>query len=309
MKRVVLFSVVSTLCYQGALASGYLFNWAYLAPVTNGPGKSGSQWVSEISVSNPQERALVITAELQIDGTTYSRQFTVAARSTVTWANYLWEFWNRTGTGGVLLEAESRYNGNADTDCLAFAVSNTILNIGTGRGTYGQEVPPIDVLTGFLGSWPAYFAGIKQFGSPGASGYRTNLIFWNTRSSAITMRVSIYGKNGQLLWQNSVLLPGATASVQPLPSGLEVRDGTLVVNPLGQYNHVAAAVSVVDNVTGDGLHRDPTLQSPDELIQCGVKILGTHDASDRPARETNPRAAHEAIATEIRAAAALDSRL
>lgn len=275
-------SLVPLFLASACLASTYLFNFHYFPIVAFGPGKGGSQWVTEVSITNPQNVPITIAHRLSHNGAYYERYDTVPPGKTVRWDNYLEQFWGLTGNAGLYLEAERNFNGNLDSDCLAFAASVKVANVGSPSGAFNMDVPSADVLADFLGSWVAYFSGIRHFGQAGVNGFRTNIGLWNIGSTK-TLKATLYDAEGNMRWQQYIVAERHKSILIPLPDGLNLDSGSLVVDPMGQYVDAVVYVSVVDNKTSDGLFRGPLTQSPEDIAKCGgVRLRSLEKFPERP---------------------------
>lgn len=278
----LLFSLSLGLLASTSLASTYLFNFHYFPIVAFGAGKGGSQWVTEVSITNPQRVPITVAHRLSYNGYYYERFDTVPAGKTVRWDNYLQQFWGLTGNAGLYLKADPSFNGNLDSDCLAVAASVKISNVGSPSGSFNMDVPSVDVLADFLGRWVAYFSGIRHFGQAGVSGYRTNVGIWNIGSTA-TLRATLYDNEGNMRWQQYITAERHKSLLIPLPDSISLDSGTLVVDPMGQFVDAVVYVSVVDNKTSDGLVRTPQTQSPDDIAKCGgVRLQSLATGPERP---------------------------
>lgn len=249
-------------------ASTYLFNFHYFPIVAYGAGRGGSQWVTEVSITNPQRVPITVAHRLSYNGSSYERFDTVPPGRTVRWENYLQQFWGLSGNAGLYLKADPTFNGNLDSDCLAFAASVKISNVGSPTGSFNMDVPALNVLADFLGSWPAYFSGIRHFGQPGVEGYRTNIGIW-TIGTTKTLKVTLYDASGAVRWQQYLPAERHKSVLISLPDGLNLDLGALVVDPMGQYVDAVVYVSVVDNKTSDGLIRLPLTADPSDVAKCG----------------------------------------
>lgn len=277
-----LFSLTPLFLASTSLASTYLSNFHYFPIVAFGSGKGGSQWVTEVSITNPQKVPITIAHRLSYNGAYYERFDTVPPGKTVRWDNYLQQFWGLSGNAGLYLKADPSFNGNLNSDCIAFAASVKVANVGSPSGAFNMDVPSVDVLADFLGSWIAYFSGIRHFGQAGVSGFRTNIGIWNIGSTK-TLKATLYDAEGNMRWQQFIVAERHKSLLIPLPDGLNLDSGALVVDPMGQYVDAVVYVSVVDNKTSDGLLRTPQTQSPEDIAKCfGVRLQSLAATPDRP---------------------------
>lgn len=278
----LLFSLNFALLASTGMASTYLFNFHYFPIVAFGQGKGGSQWVTEVSITNPQTVPITIAHRLSYNGASYERFDTVPPGKTVRWDNYLQQFWGLSGNAGLYLKADPSFNGNLNSDCLAFAASMKVSNVGSPSGAFNMDVPSADVLADFVGSWLAYFSGVRHFGQAGVTGFRTNIGIWNIGSTR-TLKATLYDAEGNMRWQQYIVAERHKSLLIPLPDGLNLDSGVLVVDPMGQYVDAVVYVSVVDNKTSDGLFRGPQTQNPEDIAKCGgVRLKSVAAFPERP---------------------------
>ncbi|MGC8916279.1 MAG: hypothetical protein ACP5NF_04805 [Thermoanaerobaculum sp.] len=270
-------------------ASTYLFNFHYFPIVSNASGKGGSRWVTEVSITNPQLAPITITHRLSYAGGYLERTQTIPAGGSVRWDNYLQEFWGLTGNAALYLKADPSFNGWKDSDCLAFAASVKIANVGGASGSFNMDVPSLDVLADFLGRWPAYFTGVRNFGQPGVDGFRTNIGVWNIGATA-TLKATLYDALGNVRWQQFIVAERHKPALIPIPENVNVDLGAMVIDPMGQYVDAAVYLSIVDNKTSDGLVRTPQTVNPDDMLKCGGFRL-TAVAAEKTVRPATPREA------------------
>lgn len=295
MRRVGVFVLVFLASAVGlnlaarAFASTYLFNFHYFPIVSNAIGKGGSRWVTEVSVTNPQLAPITMTHRLSYAGGYLERTQTIPAGATVRWDNYLQDFWGLTGNAALYLKADPSFNGWKDSDCLAFAASVKIANVGGASGSFNMDVPSLDVLADFLGRWPAYFTGVRNFGQPGIDGFRTNIGVWNIGTTA-TLKATVYDATGNVRWQQFIVAERHKPALIPIPENVYVDSGALVIDPMGQYVDAAVYVSIVDNKTSDGLVRTPQTVNPDDMLKCGGFRL-TAVAAEKTVRPATPQEA------------------
>lgn len=249
-------------------STGFVISFHSFPILATGSGKGGSRWVSELTVANPHTRPLTIAHRLSYAGSYLERFQTLLPGETVRWENSLQDFWGLSGNAALYLKADSSFNGGLDSDCLGFVASLKIANVGGAAGSFSMDVPSLDVITDFIGRWPAYFTGIRHFGQAGGEGFRTNVGLWNV-GSAGTLRLTLYNRHGQAVWQQTVLAERHKPVLIPLPDSLNLDYGTLVADPLGQHLFVGVFVSVVDNRTSDGLVRTSQILGPDDALVCG----------------------------------------
>ncbi|MFZ5787200.1 MAG: hypothetical protein ACOY3Y_12225 [Acidobacteriota bacterium] len=247
-------------------------NVAFFPGISNKAGLGGSRWQSEVAVTNFHDHNLTIFFQVSMNGGVLSKPRVLAPRETVTWDNYLQEEWGIEGNGALVLSALPVDNGGMQDECLSFSASVRTKNVG-GVGTFGQEIGPATI-TEWLEQNLAYFDGVRHFGTPGVSGIRTNIGLWSfdTRQS-VDLDVTLYDKGGAKVWQRTMQARRHEMTITTLPSDVQIDGGVLVVNPLAQSVDVVPFISVVDNVTGDGLQRYALIELATQVAQCGVGLL------------------------------------
>ncbi len=281
MTLVTLILLVSGTAFSG----DYLRYYADYPIVTAAQGAGGTNWLTEFNITNPQSHAIVVRIYLTQNGEIDEWTLTIPAGETFSWSDFLGDGLGRSGNAAPPLRADEDDNPGYDTDCLEFASSVKIYNSGGGSGTFGQEIPSSDSLSGSVGSYVAYFTGVKNYGSAGVSGYRTNIGFWHAGYSMEQLRLRIYDADGAIAWQSTVTVHPDTATIISVPT--TVTSGALVVNPLGEYVDCVVYISVVDNQTGDGAYRALKKADPDDLAACGVTMTKSLNSSpfDEPKTE------------------------
>jgi len=249
-------------------ASDFVSATHFFPIVSRTDGLAGTQWLTSLQIANPQPEDLVITARLSANGSIQSRDLSIAAGETLSWFDFLGDVFAYEGNGAVLLEAEAVPNGQTSPELRSFATSMRISTMSTEGGSFGQGVPSLDPVSGFLGDWIAYFPAVALWGQPGVEGFRTNVGFWNIGPDTAQIRLKILDAGGQDVWQQVVTAARHDPFVMALPRSLELETATLIAEPLNGWLDCAVYISVVDNITGDA-----TLMSS-QLLDPGLDSVG-----------------------------------
>lgn len=266
------------------LSASDLVNATHFFPVVSRTdGLAGTRWLTALRITNPHDTAIVVTARLSAGGGYTSVDLTLPAGATLGWSDLAGDLFGFEGNGALLLEASADANPGLPAVCRTFAASMRIATAAAGGGSYGQGVPALDPLTGFLGDWIAVFPSVSLWGVPGGSGFRSNVGFWNLGAGDAQLRLRILDSAGAEAWRQVVTVRRHEPSVVALPRGLDLETASLLVEPIGGWLDCAVYLSVVDNVTGDATFLGGQLIDPTDAAACdGSK--GTPAAADRPPR-------------------------
>ncbi len=268
------------LCVASLAAGGDFLGAEYFFPiVTKTGGLGGTDWLTEVSLANPQEVDLVITVRVAQAGAFSEQSLVLAAGGTSLWEDFLGEVAGSTGNAALYLVAETEPNGGRPAGCLAFAAAVRIYNNGNDTGTFGQAVPPLDPVSGLVGDWRAYFAGVRNTGSPGSSGFRTNIGFWNLGETAAVLRLQFFDQAGTMQWQQDVTALRHQPFIMGMPEG--VSTGMLRADPLGQWLDCAVYISVVDNRTGDASLQTSLIMNPELPDDCAPQCSAAARSGER----------------------------
>jgi hypothetical protein len=251
-------------------ASDLVSSTQYFPVVSRTDGLAGTRWFTSVQIANPQAEALMITARLSSGGSFQSATLVIPAGATRNWPDFTGEVFDFEGNGALFLEAEAASNQNRPPECRAFAASMRIFTEGLDGGSFGQGVPSLDPVSGFLGDWTAYFPALSLRGQPGVEGFRTNVGFWNIGVDEAQMRLRILDTTGAQVWQQVVTAQRHEPFVMSLPRDLQLETATLVVDTLGEWLDCAVYISVVDNATGDASYLGSQLMDPDTAATCSI---------------------------------------
>lgn len=244
----------------------------YIVPAAaDTPGASGTYWMTEFHVMNPQAYPLRATLVYLPTGGTLASAFKidVGANETVWADNIVAEFDDVTATTGSLLLAVLPEDnpGIAEDDYLGLSLVLQTRTFNTSSsGTLGQGIP--GAITGLLdfeldNELSAIATGVRNFGSSGpvASGFRANVGALNLGQSSVTLHVAVFNAAGEEVGSAPFILPPEGHKQDLLP--ITVDHGSIefwVEDPEPNYeDFVFPYVSIVDNRTGDATYIEPKL--------------------------------------------------
>ena len=250
-------------------ASDFVSPSHFFPVVSRTDGLAGTTWLTSVQIVNPQAESLTITAHLSAGGFYRYEIIVVPAGETHNWPDFLGDVFGFVGNSALYLEAEAYLNQDRSPECRGFAASMRISTTDNSGGSFGQGVPTVDPVTGFLGDWIAYFPAVALWGQPGTEGFRTNVGFWNIGANDARLRLKILDASGQQVWQQLFTARRHHPFVMSLPRDLQLETATLVVDPLGEWVDCAVYISVVDNITGDAGFQTSQLMDPDASTACG----------------------------------------
>ena len=267
-------------------ASDFVSPSHFFPVVSRTDGLAGSAWLTSLQIVNPQMNSLTITARLSAGGSFQTETIVVPAGETHSWPDFLGEVFGAEGNGALFLEADATANQNRQPECRGFASSMRISTEDDDGGSFGQGVPTLGPVTGFLGDWIAYFPAVALWGQPGAEGFRTNVGFWNIGADDARLRLRILDASGQQVWQQTITAHRHDPFIMSLPRTLQLETATLTVDGLGEWVDCAVYISVVDNHTGDASFQTSQLMDPDASAACagGELTAGGGTLERSPAR-------------------------
>ena len=269
MNRLVICLILTVA--SPSVASDFLSSAQYFPVVSRTDGLAGTQWFTSVQIANPQSEALTITARLSSAGAFQTETVVITAGETRSWFDFLGEVFEFEGNGALFLEADAASNQNRPPEFRTFAASMRIFTEGVDGGSFGQGVPSLDPVSGFLGDWTAYFPAVSLWGEPGAEGFRTNVGFWNIGADDARILLRILDSTGAQVWQQSVTAHRHDPYVMSLPRDLQIETATLVIDTLGEWLDCAVYISVVDNQTGDASYLGSQLMDPETAKTGGSR--------------------------------------
>ena len=200
---------------------------------------------------------------------------TVPSNSTFFSSNVINDVFKRSGTGALLVATFANDNPSVPDGVIdrAFVVTTTTFN-NASSGTFGQGIP--GTLTGemdfALEKVSSIATGIRNFGTIGSTGYRTNIGAVNTGRYSIRLLVSVYDSQGRTVADR---LPFDIAPLAHFQDRLPVNvDGGTVeffVDDPSQTAVVFPYASIVDNRSGDPVYVAPILLASPKYLYGNTK--------------------------------------
>ena len=252
----------------------------YIVPAAaDTPGASGTYWMTDFHVMNPQAYPLRATlVYLPTGGAVGSTfKFDIGANETVWADNIVAEFESPVATGSLLLAVLPEDNPSVpiveleDYLDLSLVLQTRTFNT-SASGTLGQGIP--GAITGLLDleldGLSAIATGIRNFGSSGpvASGFRANVGALNLGQSSVTLHVTTFNADGDEVNSSPFILPPEGHWQALLP--VTIDHGSIefwVVDPEPNVDDfVFPYVSIVDNRTGDATYIEPKLLASPSFI-------------------------------------------
>jgi hypothetical protein len=247
-------------------------NDTYVIPaVANTPGSFGTQWMTQLSIFNPQLDYSLTVRVLYLPtggGETIGQKITVAPNSTALTDNSLSEIFHRSGSGAYVIATFPEDNPGVPDDVIsrAFLVNTNTFNKQSDGGTMGQTIP---------GVW----AGLQDYATDGISaiahglrhlsafGWRTNFGAVNLGGTPVSLRIRVYDRNGNTLVKDRVYTVPAQGHMQTsLP--VEVDQGSMefFVDDATQKAVVFPYTSTLDRFTNDPMYQTPVLLASAKLL-------------------------------------------
>jgi hypothetical protein len=246
-----------------SVASDLVSNTHFFPVVSRTDGLAGTRWLTSVQIANPHFEAITITARLSAGGSFQTETVVIPAGETKSWNDFLGDVFNFEGNGALFLEADVISSSVLPPPLPTFAASMRIYTESVEGGSFGQGVPALNPVSGFLGDWNAYFPAVSLSGQPGVEGFRTNVGFWNVGADDARMLLRILDASGAQVWQQFVTARRHEPFVMSLPRDLQIETATLVVETLGEWLDCAVFISVVDNITGDASYLGSQLKDPE----------------------------------------------
>jgi hypothetical protein len=237
-------------------------NDTYVIPaVANTPGSFGTQWMTQLSIFNPQ---LGYSLKVSVSylptggGTGLEALITVPPNGVAFTDNALLEIFHRSGGGAFVVATFPEDNPGVPDDVLsrAFLVNTNTFNKQSDGGTMGQTIPGI--WTGLQDDGVSAIShGLRQLAS---FGWRTNFGAVNLGNTPVSLRISIYNRDGHTLVKDRVYTIPAQGHAQfGLP--VEVDQGTIefFVDDATKKAVVFPYTSTLDRYTNDPMYQSPIL--------------------------------------------------
>lgn len=271
ISRYTLTAALALFCATTAYSQVYD---TYVVPVVGkADGAGGTEWLSSLYVFNPQQHPLLISVTFLPSGLQIGDEvlLELPANSTAVTDDVLGEWFQVSGTGSLLIGALPTDNPSLDDVILrSFQVRSRTYN-DNPSGTYGQAIP--GTFAGLLGyqfdEVTSIAEGIWNAGTIGVSGYRTNVGGVNLGERTVTLLVTVYDSDGNVVEDSfdrpfEFTLHPYSHFQELLPvSGTDLTLEFLVDDPLWEDPDRRAIVfpyvSVVDNRSGDASYINPRL--------------------------------------------------
>lgn len=267
------------------IPAGAQVNDTHIIPVIGlTAGDAGTTWTSSVYVFNPQPYTLNISITfLRTHGEIGDEVLLeLPANATAVTDNVLGNWFETDGSGSLLFATFVEDNPGVEDSVVArsFLVRSRTFNTGGSGGTFGQGIPSTWI--GLLDDGISSIAeGVRNMGTPGLSGYRTNIGAVNLGDESIRLLVVVYDEDGFVVANSfddplEFVVHPYSHEQQRLPVAgqnltleffLDDPSGTSVVFPY---------VSVVDNRSGDATYLEPKLLAlGDVLYKGGVAAKGS----------------------------------
>ena len=264
-----------------APATAQVYDTFVVPAVANASGGGGTLWASEVVIFNPQPHTLFVSMTYLPSGLDQGSEVLVQIPSNQFFAtsNVLGSVYGRGGTGSLLFATwpeDNKHVPNPSILDLSFVVrSNTYNNASSG--TFGQAIP--GVISGLM-DWEfeglsAVATGVRNFGTAGQNGFRTNVGALNLGRYTVRMYVNVYNDLGQTVAKDVPFDVPPLGHVQDrLPVTIDRGTLEFFIDDPGVNNPddralVFAYASVVDNKSGDPVYVDPILLANPSYLYPG----------------------------------------
>jgi hypothetical protein len=257
---------LSVFVFLLALPLSAQVNDTYVLPIVgNTTGAGNTRWITEFHLFNPQVHDLTVTLIfLPTHGAQAEQvEFDVDSNATAFSENILLDVFDAEGTGSLLVTVLPEENRHVPNEVLSRAILvNSRSYHRASIGTYGQHAP--GVWTGLqdfnTDGVTAIASGIRNLGTVGATGYRTNIGAVNLGRYSATMYVNVYDDAGRTLRSQLPLeLPPQGHIQDRLPTTVDHGSVEFFVDDPFRDAVVFAYASVVDNRTNDAVYIEPVL--------------------------------------------------
>ncbi|HVT02328.1 MAG TPA: hypothetical protein VHL58_03015 [Thermoanaerobaculia bacterium] len=272
-------AVFSFFLFSALPAAAQVYDTFVIPVVGNTAGAGGTRWGTQLSIFNPQQYTLKVSLTFLPTGIETGSEFlvTVPSNSTFFSSNVINDVFKRSGTGALLVATFANDNPSVPDGVIdrAFVVTTTTFN-NASSGTFGQGIP--GTLTGemdfALEKVSSIATGIRNFGTIGSTGYRTNIGAVNTGRYSIRLLVSVYDSQGRTVADR---LPFNVAPLAHFQDRLPVNvDGGTVeffVDDPSQTAVVFPYASIVDNRSGDPVYVAPILLASPKYLYGNTKTM------------------------------------
>jgi len=210
-------------------------------------GVGGTLWKTQAIVYNPGPEPVSFIVEFTPRNKTWILQkgpFDLEPGRSMYWDNIIEELFNRTGSGGLWVDASAPVLFLTRT----YTENPTTKNTASG-GTYGEgRYATREMFSLGLGDGEVYLIGLQH-----DDYFRSNLYFQEVDGSPVTLEVEIFDTSGQRLRRRLVDVDGHSSRLRNLKDlGVDgVHSAYATVEVAEGDGRVAVGGSVIDNITGD----------------------------------------------------------
>jgi hypothetical protein len=254
-------------------------NDTYVIPVVGSlPGAFGTQWMSQVSIFNPQvDTPLKVSVVYLPTGGGQSSEvlLTVPPNSVALADNVLTEWFKISNASGALIIATFPEDGNpSDLVSRSFLVTSDTFN-NSKSGTYGQTIP---------GIW----TGLQDYATDGTSaishgvrhiskfGWRTNFGGVNLGDAPVTLRMNIYDVDGKTILKDAkYTLPAQGHGQWPLPVEVDRGSVEFFVDDASKQAVVFPYTTTIDQYSGDPTYQSPALLATAKFLYGKGSIVPT----------------------------------
>lgn len=291
VSRYIVSLVIAALFCVPAVAQ---VNDTHIIPVVGlTAGAGGTSWTSSIYVFNPQPYTLNISITfLRTHGEIGDEVLLeLPANMTAATENVLSEWFQASGSGSLLFATFQEDNPGVEDSIVArsFLVRSRSYNTGGSGGTYGQGIPSTWI--GLLDDGISSIAqGVRNSGTPGISGFRTNVGAVNLGDETIFLLVVVYDEDGFVVDDTfnqpyEFIVHPFAHEQQPLPVGGQNLTLEFFLDDPSGDSVVFPYVSVVDNRSGDATYLEPRLLATGDVLYKGsAGMKGISTSQDTPSR-------------------------
>jgi hypothetical protein len=211
--RKAFLTLAVVLCLLSSAAAAQLVNSFHFVPVVaKAAGLNGTQWKSDITVTNVGTTAVLVGMRLFYSGSSNSFdgtlpfQFWANPGESVTWEDFVaqYSYYIKTpaqGTGFIVVADITPVNCNVSSPPTAYpgllAVTSRTYNTGDPKGTYSTAADPNLAGMNYT-TYPSVIPGVRHTGTA-APGFRTNLSVSNFSTTRIKILVKIFNAAGALV--------------------------------------------------------------------------------------------------------------
>ena len=246
-------------------------------------GAGGTLWKTQAIVYNPGPEPVTFVVEFTARNKTWILQegpFELEPGRSMYWDNIIEELFNRTGSGGLWIDASAPVLFLTRTYTENPMKKKTSDGGTFGEGRYGTR----GIFALGLGDGEVYLIGLQHDGHS-----RSNLYFQEVDGSPVTLEVEIYDSSGQHLGGTTFLVDGHSSKLRNLKDlGADgVHSAYATVEVVEGDGRVAVGGSVIDNITGDptaldAIHPEQVVsKSASEqhfLVAAVAHTTGTHQS-------------------------------